>query len=95
MIFLIKFQHIKVDIKLFKEYLESIPLEPGYPGSQEELDKHLSSQEGCILYSGRSGERVAQLYSWLEGKSIPLVVSLCLPNCVNIFLLDPRPNPGL
>ena len=86
---------LQEEVEWFKESLESIPLEPGYPGSQEVLDIHLSSQEGCILYSGWSVEREAQLYSWLEGKSIPLVVSVCLPNCLYIYFFDPRPNPGL
>ena len=86
---------LQEEVELFKESLDSIPLELGYPGSQEELDIHLSSQEGCILYSGGSEEREVQLYSWLEGKSIPFVVSVCLPNCLYIYFFDPRPNPGL
>ena len=86
---------LQEEVEWFKKSLESIPLEPGYPGSQEELDIHLSSQERCILYFGWSWEREDQLYSWLEGKSIPLVSSVCPSKCVIILLYDPRPNPGL
>ena len=83
------------EVELFNKSLQSIPLEPGYPSSQEELDKHLSTQERCILYSGLSVEREDQLSSWLEGKSIPLVTAGCASNCVDIALFDPRPNSGL
>ena len=93
-VFLHDDRFLQKEVELFKESLESIPLELEYPRSQEELDIHLSSQEGCILYSGWSNERRDQLYSWLEGKSIPLVASAGLPSCVYIYLFNPRLNPG-